>query len=567
MSDANSRFQNHSRLVEVDRPRDLEIGRNPPRVLFSFLIIGAISFGAILPMFFLGIPSGHDFEFHLNSWLEVVRQWKHGIIYPRWAALAQHGYGEARFLFYPPASWMLGGLLGMLLPWSAVPGAYIWIALSLAGCTMFLLARRFFEWRDALFAAAMYALNPYHLVIVYWRSAFAELLASCLLPLLLLLILRMKEEGSRIIIPLALVVAAAWLTNAPSAVIINYSLALLIVLIAVLERTPKLLIYGAVAVILGAALAAFYVLPAAYEEKWVNIAEVLSPGVRPQDNFLFTTIADVDHNRFNLLVSVVGLTVMGVTGLCIILSRRFRRRAHGFWWTTAAWALAATVLMFSFSFPLWEHLPKLRFVQLPWRWLLCLNLALAIFMTMALRRWTFRIVVCVALIGVIAGVWLRLQPPWWDTAADVAEMRDNVQSGRGYEGTDEYVPSGGDAYNVKQDAPKAMLENEGAGRVRLASWEPESKMLVVDALKPDRLILRLFNYPAWKAQVNGKAVQINSQEDTGQMVIPVPAGVDRVELKFTRTWDRTAGTAISAAALIGMIVAWMAARKRQIVRA
>ena len=43
-----------------------------------------------------------------------------------------------------------------------------------------------FDRRDAIFAAVLYAVNPYHLVIVYWRSAFAELLASCLVPLLLL---------------------------------------------------------------------------------------------------------------------------------------------------------------------------------------------------------------------------------------------------------------------------------------------------------------------------------------------------------------------------------------------
>ena len=58
---------------------------------------------------------------------------------------------------------------------------------------MFLLARRYLARADAIFAAALYAANPYHIVIVYWRSAFAELLAGALLPLLLLAVLRSEK--------------------------------------------------------------------------------------------------------------------------------------------------------------------------------------------------------------------------------------------------------------------------------------------------------------------------------------------------------------------------------------
>src|SRR3974390_889876 len=229
----------------------------------------AAAFLVVVPFFFLGNPSGHDFEFHMFSWMEVVGQWKAGILYPRWASLSHWAFGEARFLFYPPASWTLGGLLGLLLPWAAAPAAYIWIALTAAGTSMFLVARRWMPRSSAIFAAAFYAANPYHWVIVYWRSAFAELLASCLLPLVLLLVLRLAEERPyRSIIPLALVITAAWLTNGPSAVMVNYSVALLSVVVAVMTRKPRVLAMAASAVILGAVLSSFYLLPAAYEQRW-----------------------------------------------------------------------------------------------------------------------------------------------------------------------------------------------------------------------------------------------------------------------------------------------------------
>jgi len=449
---------------------------------------------------------------------------------------------------------MLGAMLGALLPWAAVPGAYAWIALTAAGFSMFALARRWLATRDAIFAAALYAANPYHIVIVYWRSAFAELLASTLMPLLLLQLLRVREGQKKAIILLSLVVAAAWLTNAPSAVMANYSLALLVVVLAAINRAPRLLFYGAAAVLIGAALAAFYLLPAAYEEKWVNIAEVLSPGVRPQDNFLFTTLNDADHNRFNLLVSVVATAEMFILALAVFLSRRMRRERSEAWWTLLVWAGAAGVLMISFTFIFWGHLPKLRFVQLPWRWLLCLNVAFAALVTFAFRRWWSRALVVAVMFGVIVVVWHRVQPPWWDTAEDIAEMQQDLRAGNGYEGTDEYVPLGADPYEIKREARRVTIEGESKTRLHIQQWEPETRGFTVGVTEKSSAVLRLFNYPAWKAEVNGREVKTETRDVTGQMVIAVVAGENTVRVIFTRTPDRILGGAISLATLILLLL-------------
>ncbi|MGB8062743.1 MAG: 6-pyruvoyl-tetrahydropterin synthase-related protein [Candidatus Sulfotelmatobacter sp.] len=504
----------------------------------------------------------------------MLAQWKHGIVYPRWAALAHFAYGEPRFVFYPPGSWTLGAFLSAVFPWTITSPLYIWIVLVLAGASMFKLARRWLEPRDATFAAVLYAVNPYHLVIVYWRSAFAELLASCLVPLLLLFVLEAAEGKRRMIAPLGLVLAAAWLTNAPAAVMIHYSLALLIVFFAWKRRSPRLLLVGAGAVALGACLAAFYLLPAIYEQKWVNIAEAVSAGSRPADNFLFIHTTDPDHDAFNRIISWIAMLEMAVivTGLSVeraLLPAAFvlehgqesplhtnRQEARGagilarwFWGETGTavllWAAAACFLMFSPSALLWKILPKMQFMQFPWRWLLCASMIFAIVVTAGLQRWWMRAAVCALSIVVIVTAWHRVQAPWWDTAADLREMQDNMATGAGYEGTDEYTPVGADPSAIDKDARKVTVEGPARAVIRVLLWDAESKAFTAEMSAPDQLALRLFPYPAWQTKVNGRVIETSTRAGSGQMVVPVEAGMNRVEIRFVRTWDRSTGWWIS----------------------
>ena len=579
-------------------------------------MLASASLLAIAPFFGWGSPSGHDFEFHMFSWMEVLGQWKHGILYPRWAALAHWGYGEARFLFYPPASWTLGAALGAVLPWKIVPGAYCWIALTLAGAAMYRLAKGWLPAPDALFAAAFYALNPYHLLIVYWRSAYAELLAAALLPLLLLCLLRLcgpqnYQSGVRPALWLSLILAAAWLTNEPAAVMIYYStagLALLFAGIAAtraatqersgtvqaggsLVRNPvrnlvRTLLGTSLAMVMGAGLASFYLLPAIHEQAWINLSEVLSPGVRPQDNFLFTTLADPDHNRFNLLISTVAIVEIGVLALAIWFSRKKKPVgtaapsassgqapgcpvAHGStaavsrqnsWIPLSAWGAASAILMLSGSNLLWQHLPKLRFVQLPFRWLLCLNAALAMLLPTATKRWTTRWLASAVMLAAVILAGHRIQPPWWETAGDIREMSNAITDGTGYEGTDEYVPAGADPYELDKSLPRISDDTGAPIASRILAWEPTEKHFTIHAVAPQNITVRLFNYPAWAVTVNGKPAETRKTDVTGLMVVPIAAGDNDVDIHFKRTIDRVVGNFVSLTSFGVLIAAWIKTR-------
>jgi hypothetical protein len=595
----------------------------------ALLLAGACLL-AIAPFFWWGSPSGHDFEFHVFSWMEVLGQWKHGIAYPRWAALAHWGYGEARFLFYPPASWTLGAALGAILPWAIVPGTYCWIALTLAGAAMYRLAREWLSVPDALFAAVFYALNPYHLLIVYWRSAYAELLAAPLSPLVFLCLIKLQEPAVdretykpdfRPTLWLSLLLAAAWLTNAPAAMMIHYSTAGLALLLAVCAAVrnrslsnlsisrrwgPQIwrpLLRMALAIVFGIGLASFYLLPTIYEQKWIDINQVMSPGVRPQDNFLFTKLADPDHNRFNLLVSSVAAVEIAALALAIWASRRWRSKRPGIvslkssttlsspiagsngavaavpnnnnddshddnvdarrlWVLLSAWGMGSALLMLSLSNFFWQHLPKFRFVQLPFRWLLCMNAALAMLLTVATKRWTLRLLAFGILLAALIVAGYRIQPPWWDTGDDIHEMSDAVTDGTGYEGTDEYVPAGADAYELNKSLPLVSDVSDDSGaavvpvRSEILTWGPTEKHFIVHAAAAQDITVRLFSYPAWQVVVNGNPTATEKTELTGVIVIPVAAGDSDVRIYFRRTIDRLVGDIVSLISLLVFVIVW-----------
>ena len=142
-----------------------------------------------------GNSCGHDFDFHIQSWLAVARQWHQSALYPSWIEAANYGAGEPRFVFYPPLSWMLGAILGIVLGWPAAPIAFTLIVLTACGISMNQLAREWLTPNAASLAACAYILNPYALFVAYERTAYGELAAGFWLPLIILYALRAPING------------------------------------------------------------------------------------------------------------------------------------------------------------------------------------------------------------------------------------------------------------------------------------------------------------------------------------------------------------------------------------
>ena len=556
----------------------------------AFLLSLCVSLLIVAPFFWRGIASGHDFEFHATSWLDVAGQWKQEILYPRWTEWANHGFGEPRFIFYPPLSWLLAPALSLFIPWDYVPAAFIVLVQTFAGLSAFAFARRMLPRSSALLAAACYTANPNALLMIYFRSDYAELLASAFFPLLLLTALQLAgilESRSgrwrRTLVAFSAVFAAVWLSNAPAAVMATYSVTFLIAWAGLIRASWTPLFRGAAGLALGFGLPAFYVVPAAYEQRWVNIAQALSPGLLPSENFLFTTVNDPEHTFFNYMASTIAVAIMVFTGVAAIAVHKEISQPDGtqqgrhLWGAFLLLSAFATALMLRPTSIAWHLLPKLRFVQFPWRWMSILTVPFIYFLAAAFARQKFRWLVLIAAAALIVstGIFLVHQT-WWD-AEEFPALRAAIASGEGFEGTDEYDPVGDDHYNLPAKALRAQIvpldeitESESATTaapqpiVVIERWAPEEKAVRVESSRPTRLALRLLNYPAWRVKVNASQIEPESAENSGQIVIPIPAGQSRINIRFARTRDRTVGLAISLASLFtALFLLWWEARERR----
>jgi 6-pyruvoyl-tetrahydropterin synthase-like protein len=518
-----------SRIVDLIRKGDRRL-----------LIVAAVAVAVMLPIIFIGIPTGADLPNHLRFVQPFYDSIRAGNWHPGWLAESNDGFGDPRFRFYPPGLYYLWIAARVLTGSWYAGGIVTFVFLTVAGALgTYLWARALGSDRTAMLAGILYVLAPFHLNELYQASLLSEYAACGVLPFAFAFTERIcRDRKLADVAGLAGSFALLVLTHVPLTVLGSISLGIYVLLR--IERTAFFATAARLAtgVCLGLAASSFYWITMVAELHWIK-----GSGAEPNPyydyrlNFLFSPAALANRNTW--YANLVGLAMIAflLPGL-LCLRRTFQDRAKNRGLMAAA-ALTLTSFLFTtpLTRPLWAVIPKLSEVQFPWRWLAITSVCGSVLVAASLPKWieTFRMHVrprelAVAFVFVLSlGFVLKevivdcdyINRAGFETlAADV----------RGAPSFKDWLPvSASDLLHTDLKRDKV---DAGSRSVVTERWESERRQFKVAAGPDAEVRVRTYYYPHWQATANGQTLTTHADVD-GAILIALPPAATDVTLTFT----------------------------------
>jgi len=561
-------------------------------------LVLALAIGLLAAAPFLarsGLPHQTDAELHVYRTAELSHIVDEGILYPRWGANLYLGYGYPIFNYYAPLTYHLGNLFASVLPGTGIVAGtktVFVLGLVLASLGAYLLGRTLFEPAGGILAAASFTLSPYVLFIdPHARGDLAEHFAVCLLPLAFYFVHRLMHA------PAPGVLLGSVLSL--SAVVFSHNL-------LGLTASALLLAYWGWRSLLGpkrgkslwplwafalaAGLIAFFWLPALLEHDAVKL-EVIGPGhfdfrqhflhmgelLAPSRLVDWGAAGPRFRHNLGLAQWLLALPALAVLALRLRRSDDGRGVSVGFFITGA---LGLILLMLRPSATVWDLIPAMPYLQFPWRLLGPANLMLAVCAASAATllpdaRWRGLALAGSLTLFLVTALPLLYPMPWPEdfggtSPLDIIRWEMESQA-LGTTSTGDFLPT---AVEMIPSAATSLIRSYEEGgaidKVNRATLPDGADVTILEhgpthdlfhVTTPERFVLRLytFDFPGWRAYVDGRETEIEIARPEGFITVWVPQGEHTVLVRFERTLAQRMGWIISAAAAIVMIavlVAW-----------
>ncbi len=574
-----------------------------PTVLMTLFVIQ--------PLWQPGLPGTADAPIHYYRTVEFVASYAPGIVYPRWAPHLAYGYGVPFWIFVPPLPYILplpfwAAGFSLEISWKIV----IALMVLAYGLGSYLFVRDWLGSAAGMVAAAVYLFAPFALrELLLYGGNYPQYLAIGLFPWMLWSVGRLVRTGSwRYCLLTASVLGALILSHLFHALImlpVASGYALLLWWLdggmshseaAVFQvRTWRRLVAVFSGFAAGLAWSAFFWLPALIEREWTHAVEERYLEVSPLSlrfldvNELLALPQALDWACANPWVPfalgpvTLFLAAVGVGRLIRLRRNRSESVLGGFFLAVAA---LGVFMMLPQSLWLWLHVPFLAVAEFPWRMLGLVNACLAFLAATALaslvtspelagRRVAHRaynFFAIAAVLAVLLGSMVYLYPfrsfaHYGEELADLAAFELRTRT-IGLTTLGEYVPRW--VEHMPTSSPLAEALKRGASPQSLEKLDrvhlPEGvvaqrighsaigECYSFESAQPFRARFLTFYFPGWEARLDGQPFPLSVEQDSGLIIVDIPAGQHVLQLTFGDTPLRVGANWISICAAIVLLV-------------
>jgi hypothetical protein len=302
--------------------------------------------------------------------------------------------------------------------------------------------------------------------------------------------------------------------------------------------------------------AAFYIVPAAYERRYVQIGMAVLPEFRVQDNFLFHHTTGPDsalHDQVLHTASLIAVTLCGVALLALWAGSRKQEERPARpvpFLTLLGLTCVVGLVLTPWSRAFWTHAPEVSYLQFPWRATFIVAVTAALGLACLLNRpwlnqhpWRGSVFALVAAIP-LAWISYRGLHQRCDPGDSPARRLAIFESSKGFDPTDEYTPTDADNDVLRRDDPPYWMADSPndpppASATRLPGGAPTH--LEFQSTHATNIVLNLRAYPAWEVLLDGAPDLQRVQRDDGLLAMPIPAGASTVDVRWVRLTDQKLG--------------------------
>lgn len=529
-----------------------------------FILILVFSFFAFKPLLVNGFFPIHD-DTQVARSFEMTKALKDGMFPVRWSQDLGYGFGYPIFNFYDPLPYYVSGLIG-LFGFDALFATKLMVILAilLSGFSMYLLSKEFFGKKGGLFSSLLYILAPFHAVEVYVRGDFAENFAYAFIPLLFYGLIKIHKNYSwKYVSITALSYASVILSHNLTAMMVTPFVAFFIFYLLIRERKNfvKNLIRFSSGLLIGVLISAFYFLPAIFEMKYTDVLSQIGGGANFRDHFACVSQLWISQwgyggsvkgcidglsfmvGKYHIFLSVLMFSV----SILFLFSKKYSeilsKEKETFYFIIFLFIsfLLSVFFMLGVSRPVWEIIKPMEFFQYPWRFLILasffasfiggsLLFVLEMFIKDKNKFFLLTFVIFIFMIFVSLKFFIPQEILSKNSNDYTSKHALNWEASKI---SDEYLPKGFMVPQSEEQIPDITNLTTPELSIKILQRKTQYTKLELNVVREGYYILPLSYFPAWKARIDGKQVEV--KQGLRGTIMSFPKGKHILELSFVET--------------------------------